>query len=304
MQLKYSALLSKSQEERQSYEKKLMEERRQKDNAIKKQTKVFSIFHFTSIFHTLNFLLLIQASQDCSGDCKRKLRDADREKETLRREIKVAEDKIIRLERELQNVKSTLMLEQKNKEVVPSEPFFKWRCTNLSNNFSPQASAETAKLMSLLTALQDQNAHLESSLSAETRLKLDLFSALGEARRQLSIRYPFPRILQNTSCFKIEYYIYLSFLLRDAVLKSKEDDLEEIRSKYVELLAVSDFTSHLNHSLSSPRQPISPPPVSQHQQVNQQPQTRLKSLMSVVENGPQSPANSRENLTFSPLIES
>jgi len=38
--LKYSALLSKSQEERQSYEKKLSEERRQKDNAIKKQTKV------------------------------------------------------------------------------------------------------------------------------------------------------------------------------------------------------------------------------------------------------------------------
>jgi hypothetical protein len=96
LQLKYSALQSKSQEERQSYEKKLMEERRQKDNAIKKQTKV---------------------TAECSGDCKRKLRDAEREKETLRREIKLIEDKTIRLERELQNVKSTLMLEQKNKEV-------------------------------------------------------------------------------------------------------------------------------------------------------------------------------------------
>lgn len=36
----YAALQSKSQEERQSYEKKLLEERRQKDSAIKKQTKV------------------------------------------------------------------------------------------------------------------------------------------------------------------------------------------------------------------------------------------------------------------------
>lgn len=43
--------------------------------------------------------------------------------------------------------------------------------------------------MSLLSALQDQNAHLESNLSAETRLKLDLFSALGETRRQVAIRY-------------------------------------------------------------------------------------------------------------------
>lgn len=41
--------------------------------------------------------------------------------------------------------------------------------------------------MSALSAMQDKNAHLESSLSAETRLKLDLFSALGEAKRQLEI---------------------------------------------------------------------------------------------------------------------
>lgn len=56
-------------------------------------------------------------SSECSGDCRRKLREADREKESLRREIKVMEDKNVRVERELQNVKSTLLLEQKNKEV-------------------------------------------------------------------------------------------------------------------------------------------------------------------------------------------
>lgn len=35
--------------------------------------------------------------------------------------------------------------------------------------------------------LKDKNAQLETSLSAETKLKMDLFSALGEAKRQFSI---------------------------------------------------------------------------------------------------------------------
>jgi len=60
----------------------------------------------------------LQVSSECSGDCKRKLREADREKEALRRDIKIMEDKNLRTERELQNVKSTLMHEQKNKEVT------------------------------------------------------------------------------------------------------------------------------------------------------------------------------------------
>lgn len=47
---------------------------------------------------------------------------------------------------------------------------------------------ETEILMQTLSAMQDKNSHLENSLSAETRIKLDLFSALGEAKRQLEIR--------------------------------------------------------------------------------------------------------------------
>ena len=42
-------------------------------------------------------------------------------------------------------------------------------------------------LMSALAAMQDKNATLEKNLSAETRVKLDLFSALGEAKRQIEI---------------------------------------------------------------------------------------------------------------------
>lgn len=42
--------------------------------------------------------------------------------------------------------------------------------------------------MSALATIQDKNTTLEKNLSAETRVKLDLFSALGEAKRQLEIR--------------------------------------------------------------------------------------------------------------------
>ncbi len=51
-----------------------------------------------------------------------------------------------------------------------------------------EAQSETEVLMSALAAMQDKNAHLENSLSAETRLKLDLFSALGDAKRQIEIQ--------------------------------------------------------------------------------------------------------------------
>ncbi len=46
--------------------------------------------------------------------------------------------------------------------------------------------------MSALSAMQDKTQHLENSLSAETRIKLDLFSALGDAKRQLEIAQGLP----------------------------------------------------------------------------------------------------------------
>ncbi|XP_061099632.1 macoilin [Conger conger] len=49
------------------------------------------------------------------------------------------------------------------------------------------AVQEAELLLSALSALQDKTQHLEYNLSAETRIKLDLFSALGHARRQLQL---------------------------------------------------------------------------------------------------------------------
>lgn len=55
---------------------------------------------------------------------------------------------------------------------------------------------ETDMLLSTLSAMQEKAQHLEYNLSAETRIKLDLFSALGDARRQLEIA-------QGSPCFSL-----------------------------------------------------------------------------------------------------
>ena len=46
---------------------------------------------------------------------------------------------------------------------------------------------ESETLMSALEAMQEKNQMLEKSLSAETKIKLDLFSALGETKHQVEI---------------------------------------------------------------------------------------------------------------------
>jgi|SRR6218665_1179521 len=51
-----------------------------------------------------------------------------------------------------------------------------------------ESQNESEVLMSALMAMREKNAHLENNLSAETRLKMDLFSALGDAKRQIEIQ--------------------------------------------------------------------------------------------------------------------
>lgn len=58
---------------------------------------------------------------------------------------------------------------------------------NLTLRQYKESQSDAEVLMGALSAMQDKNAHLEASLSAETKIKLDLFSALGECKRQLSI---------------------------------------------------------------------------------------------------------------------
>ncbi len=82
---------------------------------------------------------------------------------------------------------------------------------------SMQLKKETEVLMSALTAMQGKNTHLENSLSSETRLKLDLFSALGDTRRQLEIA--------------------------QANLKTKDREIETLKLKIAEVMAVMPATT-------------------------------------------------------------
>lgn len=93
---------------------------------------------------------------ECTDTCKARRRELEAEITECRNAHRWAEERVVVLERE-------------NATLVD-----KLRDTDL--------------LMSALTAMQEKNTHLENNLSAETRIKLDLFSALGEAKRQLEIR--------------------------------------------------------------------------------------------------------------------
>lgn len=101
--------------------------------------------------------------QECTDACKSRTAQMDQDIKTLRREIKSKDERCQALEKESSRCKDN--------------------------------HSETEILLSALSALQDKNSHLENSLSAETRIKLDLFSALGEAKRQLEIRESKCRLL-------------------------------------------------------------------------------------------------------------
>ena len=62
---------------------------------------------------------------------------------------------------------------------------------SLLRQYKDNGQSETEVLMSALSAMQDKITQLENSLSSETRLKQDLFSALGESKRQFASEWLF-----------------------------------------------------------------------------------------------------------------
>ncbi|KAG8189874.1 hypothetical protein JTE90_023380 [Oedothorax gibbosus] len=128
---------------------------------------------------------LATARTECTETCKVRRREMENEIKQLRRDMKLRDDKLQQMERQAQE-----------------------------NIGSTQA------LVSALKAMEEKNARLENSLSAETRLKLDLFSALGEAKRQLEIA--------------------------QALLSQKDKEIDELKSKIAEVMAVMPVTSSPN----------------------------------------------------------
>ncbi|XP_054619720.1 macoilin-1-like [Dunckerocampus dactyliophorus] len=81
---------------------------------------------------------------------------------------------------------------------------------------------DTEVLMSALSAMQEKTQHLENSLSAETRIKLDLFSALGDAKRQLEIA--------------------------QGQIHQREQEIAELKQKIAEVMAVMPSLSYSSDS--------------------------------------------------------
>ncbi|XP_072107549.1 macoilin-like [Mobula birostris] len=95
---------------------------------------------------------------DCTDTLKNRVKEMDAEYRQLQTELRMKDEHLRKVEQEVQELCKYKETEQ-----------------------------ETEMLMAALTAMQDKTQHLETNLSAETRIKLDLFSALGDARRQLEI---------------------------------------------------------------------------------------------------------------------
>ncbi|KAM9776882.1 macoilin-1 [Syngnathus typhle] len=89
---------------------------------------------------------------------------------------------------------------------------------------------DTEVLMSALSAMQEKTQHLENSLSAETRIKLDLFSALGDAKRQLEIA--------------------------QGQIHQREQEIAELKQKIAEVMAVMPTLSYTSDS--SNLNPVTP----------------------------------------------
>ncbi|XP_005921624.1 macoilin-1 isoform X1 [Haplochromis burtoni] len=126
------------------------------------------------------------------------------ETQMLRKKVKELETEYKQLQLEYQ-VKDSRVVDLES----DVEALGKYRCVE----------KETDMLLSTLSAMQEKAQHLEYNLSAETRIKLDLFSALGDARRQLEIA-------------------------QDKVMK-QDREISEMKKKIAEVMAVSPGMSYM-----------------------------------------------------------
>ncbi|MCI4389708.1 hypothetical protein PGIGA_G00101610 [Pangasianodon gigas] len=121
---------------------------------------------------------------------RKRARDLDTEYKQLQLDYQGKDNRVLALEKEVESLQ-------------------KLRCTE----------QEADALLSALSSLQDKAQHLEYNLSAETRLKLDLFSALGDARRQLEIA--------------------------QVKLLKQDQEIKEMKQKIAEVMAVSPGVSYV-----------------------------------------------------------
>lgn len=193
----------------------------------------------SSISPVTNNLCTNGTTECLSDSCKSKRKDLEGEMNNLRRQIELRDERLRQYEREVQTLRQY-----------------------------KDTQSDTQYLKSAFSAMQEKTQHLENSLSAETRLKLDLFSALGDAKRQLEItrgKCPCDRFLVtlsvSLSCLSLSFASLLPALLINppssssspssslppptlfsrpllALLSKKDEEIDELRSKIAEVMAV------------------------------------------------------------------
>ena len=85
--------------------------------------------------------------------------------------------------------------------------------------------------MAAVKLMENKNASLQESLSAETRFKMDLFSALGETRRQLdSVLSEF--IGTTIQSNVIQRHLIIDLLLFEVQLENKERELVQLNDAF------------------------------------------------------------------------
>lgn len=132
-------------------------------------------------------------------------------------------------------------LENELAECRATQRWTEERCATLEHEKSVIAEQlrENDFLRTALSVVQEQNTHLEKSLSDENRLKLDLFSALGETKRELEIR--------------------------ENAIKTQEKEIKELKAKIAQVLAVmpnDTFNGPTSSALSSRVRMAESPPGS------------------------------------------
>uniref|UniRef100_A0A182P8D9 Macoilin n=1 Tax=Anopheles epiroticus TaxID=199890 RepID=A0A182P8D9_9DIPT len=187
MQTRYQELSNQRQQERQNLqtvERRLGEERRHRqsleaqlnnERKYRKQAEEKA------------------ARSECGESCKMKKQQMEMDIDKLQHELLNAEEAKLMAEKQARNYEQEmrkLELQLRSRESQPN----------------------TEVLISALAAMRDKNETLEKNLSAETRVKLDLFSALGGTRREVEI----------LTCS----------------LRSKEKEILDLNAKIVQLVAV------------------------------------------------------------------
>ncbi|XP_070494498.1 macoilin [Chironomus tepperi] len=141
----------------------------------------------------------------CPESCKMKKMHLESENNKLRREY--------------------MLLDEVKNNYEKQNRLYEQELRKYEIEFRNRDQNQNVALQNALVIMQEKNATLEKNLSAETRIKLDLFSALGEARRQIEIR--------------------------DNCLRNKDKQLEELEAKTVQILAIMPSINDTHFQLNS-----------------------------------------------------